>query len=834
MLSHQIHYMRRISLALTALLLLTSLTGLVNNELDEKMVFRTSEDTQWASGYECPLDNEDDCDALIAMGTEHNNLLDMFRNGSVYWTFAAPNAGAALTNLDADIVKVKNENPSVWEDYLQIREHQKAKLEYFYTNNNLEEMTIFDIQKENALIGAEFREPGVENPLQDEVLGLFNSCIELVRGANASDDIADSMAACVDRSVEGNDFETASEGAQCLLSQVHVVYHASDWYWDDATMDRGQGFWKKVGDFFGVIGGVALEIITAGDGGCGGTGNTIVEASLDSFKSNPAPGSSSGGFNNDFTCPNMDLDTCLDDIMWAGDYVCPVLEGDSEALDSFCEISINSGILHNEILDLLRTTGDTWPYGSPDSDGALNSLDATIFKASTSDIDSFAKIVTLINAVDVENDESLAGSPAPKPALIEWLIDWWNKHRSHQSAMLDDFYANNDVSKMSEFEVQQASALHSAEYMPRNSENELHLELLTLTENIRNLVRNATSENSDIETMFEEELHNIFSDRTFDSASSQAQCSLTIMHGIYHASDSYWDESTTTRGQGFWKKVGDFFGVVAGVALEVITAPDGGCGGAGNAIVSASIESFKNSAPETGGSSSGEVFGPMSCSDAYWDVCAGVNIATLRSDINPPSPIATMVAMPQGWVVANWGSPDHEDPTNLTEKDSFIVFGGENGIGIYYFPDLSCDEAEALNSIPGHSWHACFDVPGWGAVVFVAAPELEPDAPVDISTPDGDVVMTVQEMKDAGYISEAQISVENGALTFPTKPDFSSEDGLDNDCDATIEDDCEKSSNEKDSEENSVPGFTSMIAIIGMLGAFMFASRSSKFRRNDG
>ena len=84
----------------------------------------------------------------------------------------------------------------------------------------------------------------------------------------------------------------------------------------------------------------------------------------------------------------------------------------------------------------------------------------------------------------------------------------------------------------------------------------------------------------------------------------------------------------------------------------------------------------------------------------------------------------------------------------------------EAKIGIYYFPDLSCDEAEALNSIPGHSWHACFDVPGWGAVVFVAAPEMEPDAPVDISTPDGDVVMTVQEMKDAGYISEAQISVE--------------------------------------------------------------------------
>ncbi len=94
--------------------------------------------------------------------------------------------------------------------------------------------------------------------------------------------------------------------------------------------------------------------------------------------------------------------------------------------------------------------------------------------------------------------------------------------------------------------------------------------------------------------------------------------------------------------------------------------------------------------------------------------------------------------------------------------------------------------------------------------------------------------MTVQEMKDAGYISEAQISVENGALKFPDKPDFSSEDSLDNDCDASIEDDCEKSSKEKDSEDDSVPGFTSMIAIVGMIGASLFASRSSKLRRNDG
>ena len=176
----------------------------------------------------------------------------------------------------------------------------------------------------------------------------------------------------------------------------------------------------------------------------------------------------------------------------------------------------------------------------------------------------------------------------------------------------------------------------------------------------------------------------------------------------------------------------------------------------------------------------------------------------------------------------------------MTEGDSFTVFGGENGIRIYYFPDLSCDEAEALNSIPGHRvvsgrhTPACFDVPGWGAVAFVAAAEMEPDAPVDISTPDGDVVMTVQEMMDAGYISEAQISVENGALKFPDKPDFSSEDSLDNDCDASIEDDCEKSSKEKDSEDDSVPGFTSMIAIVGMIGASLFASRSSKFRRNDG
>ena len=198
--------MRKVAVILALGLILTSLSGLVTKNLDEKLVLSSTEDSQWASGYECPLDNEDDCNALIGMGTEHNNLLDMFRNGSVYWTFAAPNAGAALTNLDADIVKVKNENPSVWEDYLQIREHQKAKLEYFYANNNPEEMTLFEIQKENALIGAEFREPGAENPLQDEVLGLFNSCIELVRGANASDDIVDSMAACVDRSVEGNRF----------------------------------------------------------------------------------------------------------------------------------------------------------------------------------------------------------------------------------------------------------------------------------------------------------------------------------------------------------------------------------------------------------------------------------------------------------------------------------------------------------------------------------------------------------------------------------------------------------------------------------------------------
>mgnify|MGYP003326751336 CR=1 FL=1 len=145
--SCQIHTMRKISLALVALLLFTSLTGLVNNELDEKMVFQTSEDTQWASGYECPLDNEDDCNALIAMGTEHNNLLDMFRNGSVYWTFAAPNAGAALTNLDADIVKIKNDHYFAWEDYLHVRDHQKAKLEHFYENNNPQEMTLFEIQK---------------------------------------------------------------------------------------------------------------------------------------------------------------------------------------------------------------------------------------------------------------------------------------------------------------------------------------------------------------------------------------------------------------------------------------------------------------------------------------------------------------------------------------------------------------------------------------------------------------------------------------------------------------------------------------------------------------
>ena len=305
--------------------------------LEQSIISETSEDTRWTTGYECPVEDSDLCSTAIDAGTTHNDWLELLRTTGDTWPYAAPNPGAALTNIDA--VVIKSEDESMMEAYLVSRDRQKLMLEDFYTNNDVAMMTQFEIQQANALSGAEFRESGTENPLHDEVLALTSDLLRIVRDADSDSDVESDFEDELESIFTERSFSSASDDAKLVLGLTHAVYHASDWYWggpcdndvtaiecrsyvgDGTTTARAGGnFWKKVGDALGVLGGAALTVWTnsangpTGGNGDGGLGSAIVDASLQSFKGNS--GESPGGIT---VGPGTDFDpiTCDED-NWIG------------------------------------------------------------------------------------------------------------------------------------------------------------------------------------------------------------------------------------------------------------------------------------------------------------------------------------------------------------------------------------------------------------------------------------------------------------------------------------------------------------------------------------